>query len=198
MNWFNANEVEPEAPRGDVIPNGEYRLIIEKAEEVDCRNPGSKQLSLQLSVIEGEHQGRKVFDRIHTANSNEKAVSIGRAQLAALCRSANAMDLSGPHDLVNKVVTAKVVAIADTYKRDQGEKDAMKNEIKGWIFGAPPAQSSAPAAPAAAGDSAAAATPAGLAAACALWRIDSHGFDVCELRWDSPSSFLSPCAAASS
>jgi hypothetical protein len=79
------NEVEAAKPLTsfDPIPAGRYQAVIIESEAKPTQN-GGERLALKWQIIEGEHEGRYVFDNINLKNANPKAVEIGMRQLKAI------------------------------------------------------------------------------------------------------------------
>lgn len=49
----------------DAIPEGEYLVQVDKCDLADSkRTPGNKNLKVEMTIQEGEHHGRKLFDDI--------------------------------------------------------------------------------------------------------------------------------------
>lgn len=81
---FDPNAVEIEDDFG-LIPNGEY-LLQASAITVVEKDGGEKVLyKTEFEVIDGDYQGRKIFENYNLRNPSADAVRIGRQQLAKLC-----------------------------------------------------------------------------------------------------------------
>lgn len=65
-------------------------------------------VELVLRILEGEFQGKKVWNRINIDNPSAKCVEIGCAQLAALGLALGIANLTTVQQLVNGVVIAHV------------------------------------------------------------------------------------------
>lgn len=69
----------------DVLPKGDYMVRIDKAELKESKNNSANQyINLELTVMQGKYEDRKVFSMINIINQNEKAAAIGRSQLKQL------------------------------------------------------------------------------------------------------------------
>ena len=134
LTGFNANEVEPQEERNyEVLPSGEYVVVITQTEMKTTQNGNGKYLKLTLNVLRGKHKGRYLWDQLNLENPNQQAVDIARATLSSICRAINVMTPNDSSELHNKPLVAQVGK--DTY---QGE---LKNKIKGYKKldeGAPP------------------------------------------------------------
>jgi hypothetical protein len=136
LNGFNAENVEPNAPR-DPIPAGWYKAVIEATEEKPTKAQTGSYLQLTIQVIEGEHAGRKVIDRLNLNNPNATAVEIAQRTLSSICRAVGVMTPRDSADLMDKPMMVKVKV-----KPASGDYSAS-NEVDDY---AAPDKASAPAA----------------------------------------------------
>jgi hypothetical protein len=65
-------------------------------------------LQLTIEVIEGQHAGRKVFDRLNLDNPNSVAVQIAQSSLSSICRSINVNDPKDSIELRDKPLMVKL------------------------------------------------------------------------------------------
>lgn len=107
LSGFNAENVEPNAPR-DPIPAGWYRTVIEASEEKPTKAQTGSYLQLTMQIIEGEHAGRKVIDRLNLNNPNATAVEIAQRTLSSICRALGIMTPRDSQDLHDKPMMVKV------------------------------------------------------------------------------------------
>ena len=135
LNGFNAENVEPNAPR-DPIPAGWYKAVIEATEEKPTKAQTGSYLQLTIQVIEGEHAGRKVIDRLNLNNPNATAVEIAQRTLSSICRAVGVMTPRDSADLMDKPMMVKVKV-----KPASGEYSAS-NEVDDY---AAPDKAAAPA-----------------------------------------------------
>jgi len=56
---FNAREVKPNEGRGEPIPAGKYMAMISASIMKPTKNGTGSYLSLEFTVLEGEHRGRQ-------------------------------------------------------------------------------------------------------------------------------------------
>ena len=138
---FDASQVEPSTPR-EVIPAGWYKAVITKSEEKPTKAQTGSYLQLSLEIIEGEHQGRVISDRLNLNNPNATAVEIAQRTLSAICRAVGVMTPRNSEDLHDKPLMVKVKV-----KPASGDYGAS-NEIDGYeaASGSPATKASAPAA----------------------------------------------------
>ena len=145
LNGFDANTVDPQESR-DPIPAGWYKCAITASEEKPTKAMTGSYLQLDLQVIDGEHQGRKVFDRLNLNNPNQTAVEIAQRALSSICRSIGVMTPRESSELHDKPLMVKVAV-----KPADGTYDAS-NEVKEYAA-ADNVQAAPAAAPAASGGS---------------------------------------------
>jgi hypothetical protein len=111
---FDSSSVEPST--GDefaVMPPHWNSFEIEKEEIRETKKVGEKghkgqYLHLQLSVIGDTFKNHKVFSNITLANDNEKAVEIGRRDLASLALACGIKVLRDSAEFLGKHVDARV------------------------------------------------------------------------------------------
>lgn len=139
LHGFNAADVEPQQSL-EPIPAGWYKCVITESEEKPTKAQTGSYLQLTLEVIEGAHQGRKLFDRLNLNNPNATAVDIAQRTLSGICRAVGVMKPRNSSDLHDKPLMAKVVV-----NPASGQYGAS-NEIKEY---AAPDKAAAPSAPAA-------------------------------------------------
>jgi len=138
----------PDGGDFDVLPAGLYVVEVEKTERAKSR-AGDPMLKLQLNVVEGEFEGRKLFDQIVFRHSNPKAEKIGLQRLKMLKVAVGKPDLRAEHDLWNVPILAKVKIRKDTSEDqrfgDQNNITAYKPVDEQAAAAAPkPSRSAAP------------------------------------------------------
>jgi hypothetical protein len=107
LNGFNAAEVEPQQSM-EPLPAGWYKCVITESEEKPTKAQTGSYLQMTLEVIEGDHQGRKVFERLNLNNPNQTAVEIAQRTLSGICRSVGVMTPRNSSDLHDKPLMVKV------------------------------------------------------------------------------------------
>jgi len=123
LSGFDANTIEPQS--FDVLPAGEYEACIVGSIIQATKNGDGKYLALELQVTGGEHNGRKLFDRLNMWNPSPKAVEIAKATLSAICRAVGVLTPNDSSELHNKPLRVKVSVTRDPQYGD-------KNEIKAY------------------------------------------------------------------
>jgi len=125
LNGFNALEIEP-ATSYEPIPADWYKAVITETEEKPTKAQTGSYLQLTIEVIEGHHQGRRVFERLNLKNPKPVAVEIAQRSLSSICRSIGVNNPQNSEELMDKPLMIKVAV-----KPAQGEYGAS-NEIKGY------------------------------------------------------------------
>lgn len=122
---FNAAEVAPSAPR-DPLPTGWYNMQITGSEMKPTNSGTGSYLQLELTVLSGQFQGRKVWDRLNLQNQNPVAVQIAQETLSAICHATGVMQVQDSSQLHGLPMEVKV-----QYKDAEGSYDAS-NDVKGY------------------------------------------------------------------
>lgn len=125
LSGFNAAEVEPQGSF-EPIPAGWYTAMITDSEFKATKNGNGEYLQLRLDVIDGEHEGRVLFDRLNLNNPNQTAVEIAQRQLSAICRAVGIMTPSDSSELHDKPLKVKVSI------RPAGNGYEASNEVKAY------------------------------------------------------------------
>jgi hypothetical protein len=105
-------------------------------------------LQLTIEVIEGQHAGRKVFDRLNRKNPNSVAVEIAQRSLSSICRAIGVNSPKDSMELQDKPLMVKLAV-----KAADGQYGAS-NDIKEYASANGATASPAPAAAAASGGTA--------------------------------------------
>ena len=66
------------------LPKGEYQLVVEGSEIKMTKAGNGSYAGFTMQVVDGPHQGRKVWLNCNLTNPSEKAEQIGRAELKGL------------------------------------------------------------------------------------------------------------------
>jgi hypothetical protein len=142
---YNADDHKPLA-NFDPVPAGKYVALICESEVKTTRKGDGKYAWMKWVILEGEHEGRFVFDHCNIQNPNDKAVEIGMRQLRSICDALGkrgVRDTGELHDLPC-VIDVRVKPASGDYPAG--------NEIKGYLplegTPAPAPAAPAPAAPA--------------------------------------------------
>jgi hypothetical protein len=139
LSGFDANTVEPN--QFDVIPAGEYEATIVKSQMKPTKDGQGSYLELELQVLNGQYQNRKLFDRLNLKNASAKAVQIAQGTLSAICRSVGVLTPNDSSELHNKPLRVKVKVTKDEQYGDKNEIVAYKPRQAGPSQPQPLAQS---------------------------------------------------------
>ena len=143
---FDASTVAPAVPL-EAFPAGDYNVAITDGEVKPTADGSGQRFAFELTVLEGDFKGRKVWDGLNIKNKSAQAQEIAHQQLSAICHATGVIKISNVGELLNKPFVAK---IGFEGQRTDGDKtyDA-RNTFKGAkpaggaVAGAP-AASSAP------------------------------------------------------
>ena len=80
---FDATAVEP-TKAYELLPPAVPGPDRRQRDAPDPRWAGPVYLWLELDLLEGEHQGRKLFDRLNLVNANPQTVEIAQRTLSAI------------------------------------------------------------------------------------------------------------------
>lgn len=125
FNNFDANTIDPNVAY-EPLPAGWYKAVIAASEEKPTKDQLGSYLQLELQVIEGPMQGRKLIDRLNLNNKNATASEIAYRTLSAICHAVGIMTPRQSSDLHDKPLMVKVAV-----KPASGEY-AANNEVKGY------------------------------------------------------------------
>ena len=144
---FNANDVEPNAPR-ETLPPGDYVVEIVRSEMKATKNGTGQYLELELMITKGPHLNRRLFDRLNLVNANQQAVDIANRTLSAICHATGQMTVSDSEQLHHILMVAKV-AVRPAGPDKGGIMRDAQNEVRGYsaVNGAQPTPAKAHAAP---------------------------------------------------
>lgn len=140
---FNTADAPPREPM-DLIPVGEYPMQVIESEIAQTRT-GGEIIKLTFEIVDGQHQGRRVWSTITWSNANPQAETIGRQQLAELVHACGLDAIDDTDQLHFKPLIGKVGIEKD--KTGQYEDKNRVNRFKPMAGAAPaPAAKPAPAA----------------------------------------------------
>lgn len=125
LRGFDAQTVEPN-DSFDPIPNGDYLCIITASEMKPTKAGDGAYLELELQVLEGQYQGRKLWDRLNLNNANDTTVKIAKGTLSAICRAVGVLQPKDSCELHDLPMLVKVAC----KKRD--DTDELTNVVKGY------------------------------------------------------------------
>ncbi|MCP4845467.1 MAG: DUF669 domain-containing protein [Actinomycetia bacterium] len=129
MNFVTANVAE-ELP----VRAGKYKATVMDAElknhkKDPQRNDAGEMvqgagINIRWSIIEGEFDGRAIFDNITYRHANATAQGIGHRALKALCEAVDIEVMSDPRQLVGKTVIIETTVRRSAEWGDKAEVKA--------------------------------------------------------------------------
>ena len=110
------------------LPEGWHEVEIEKI-ETKTSAKGNDYLAFTLSVIEGEHIGRKAWDNFHLWHPSTAAVETSQRRIGSLFKAAGFASMGQTDDLLGKLVQVRLgIRAEDSQYRAQNEvKDYRSN-----------------------------------------------------------------------
>jgi len=124
LSTYNIHEVEPMG-NFEPLPADWYRCVITNAEEKPNSKRTGAYLELRIEVIDGQYQGRLVFDRLNLINPNSVAVDIARRSLASIAKAIS-VDVKDSVELLDKPLMVKLAV------RPAENGYEASNEVKGY------------------------------------------------------------------
>lgn len=124
LSGFDAGAVAPNEGF-DVLPAGEYDVVIVSSVVEPTSKGDGKFLKLKLQVLNGEFQNRRLWDRLNLWNPSAKAVEIAKGTLSAICRAVGVLTPGDSSELHNKPLRVKV-------KVEKSEEYGEQNKVTGY------------------------------------------------------------------
>jgi len=124
LSTYNIHEVEPMG-NFEPLPADWYRCVITNAEQKPNSKKTGAYLELRIEVIDGQYQGRLVFDRLNLINPNSVAVDIARRSLASIAQAIS-VDVKDSVELLDKPLMVKLAV------RPAENGYEASNEVKGY------------------------------------------------------------------
>ncbi len=97
-HMFDASTVQPNSVY-EVLPPGRYLAQIVQSEMRPTKDGMGQYLFLEVEILEGQYQGRKLFDRLNLINQNPDTVQIAQRTLSSICRAVGKMQVSNTDQL---------------------------------------------------------------------------------------------------
>lgn len=123
---FNATAIEP-ATAYEILPKGKYLCVGIASEMKATKNNTGEYLQITFEIVDGEHKGRKIFERLNIRNANKTAEDIAQRTLSALCRAVGVMQLTDSVQLHDIPVMLDI-----SVEEGKGEY-GPQNRIKGYM-----------------------------------------------------------------
>jgi len=122
---FNAKDNE-KMGGFEPIPAGWYLAEIAKSEMKDNKSGTGRYLTCQLKVLEGEFQGRYLFNLLNLVHPNQQAVEIAQKELASICEACELDEIEDSTELHGIAMAVRVVI------KEGNDQWPAKNEIKAY------------------------------------------------------------------
>lgn len=144
---FNANDAPVAQQRSfGPLPNGDYPVVITKSDVRATKAGTGQYIELEMQVTDGEHSGRRLWERLNVSNPNKQAEDIAKAALGQLMEAVDVLHMEKTEQLhdIPFVVSVEI---------DRKEPDRNRIVAYSKVISAPaaPARPAPAAKPAAAG-----------------------------------------------
>jgi hypothetical protein len=113
---LNFNAAEVPADDYDKLPAGTYLCVISDTTQKSTKRGDGSYAELTCEVIEGDLQGRKIWERLNLENPNAKTIEIAMKQLRKICLAVGKPIINDTSELVDIPVLVTV-----RYKDKGGE-----------------------------------------------------------------------------
>lgn len=114
-----------------VVPEGKYQVVIVGDSLKDTKAGTGKILELKVQIVDGEHRGTTVIDRLNIVNQSDVAQKIGQGQLKRICNLCGASyppsDTSG---LIGKPMQATIKV--EEFTSNKTGNLLQSNKISGY------------------------------------------------------------------
>jgi len=125
LNAFDATKVAPAVSVSDCVPAGEYVAMITESSMAVTKS-GGEMLKLTVTILEGQHQNRKVWANLNLIHSNPTVVEIAQRELSAICHAVGVLNLNDSAQLHGKPLVIKTAVKTDPQYADRAEVKAWK------------------------------------------------------------------------
>jgi len=125
LNGFDATKIE-KSKGFEPLPVGDYTCCISASEEKPTTAGTGHYLQLTIEVLDGEHKGRLLFERLNLDNPSAKAVEIAQETLAYICEAVGILQPPNAMVLHGKPM---ICSVGVQKRNDNGE---LRNRIKGY------------------------------------------------------------------
>jgi hypothetical protein len=118
--------IEPER-RNEPLPEGAYSVVVSTTQTRETKAGNGTYLEIEMEIVEGDHKGRRIWDRINLRNPSDAAVEIGMRRISSIGRILGIDRLMNSEQLHGKML---VVTIAHR------ERDGRTSvDVKGYAAG---------------------------------------------------------------
>ena len=120
---FDATGIEPIQPL-EVLPPGKYVAQIVSSDMRTTKHGTGQYLFLEIDVLEGPHQGRKLFDRLNLVNASKTTVEIAQRTLSAICHATGRLQVQDSEEL--HLIPFLAVVTVQPPKNGYGETNKIR------------------------------------------------------------------------
>jgi hypothetical protein len=106
------------------LPDGLYLVLVDRAEEKKTKNGNGLMIAVTFKVLDGDHEGRLLWENYNIENPNDTAQKIGRANLGRLIKALGIENPQSVDDLVDRECVVKV---------SLDKKDPTRNRIVAYL-----------------------------------------------------------------
>lgn len=143
--FFDATQHKPATGTPEPLPVGTYPVAVTSAERKD--NDKGWGLKVVLTVLDGEYQGRQVYEQYNLSHTNADTVRIAQEQFSALCHVTGVLKPRDPSELLNLPFQVKVKIQAAEKGYDARNRITQYLKIDGSKIGGGAAATTQPKAP---------------------------------------------------
>lgn len=119
---FDATQHDP-IQEYQPLPEGEYIAMVVDSDIKATKAGTGTYLSLTIEIVDGEYQGRKVFENLNLDNPSQQTVEIANRTLSAICHAIGKLNVVNSEELHNIPFMAKV---------GFQKNDPSRNEVKSY------------------------------------------------------------------
>lgn len=98
IGHFDATTVDPNVGF-PLVPPGKYNAHIVASDMRPTKDGTGQYLYLELEIIDGPEQGKKLFERLNLINGNDTTVRIAQQTLSQICHAIGVMSVSDSEQL---------------------------------------------------------------------------------------------------
>lgn len=124
---FNIDAVEPAVNTYELLPRGRYLVMIINSEVKDTKAGDGSFIEWTFEVMDGEHKGRRLWDRMNINNRNKTTEDIAQRNLSALCKACGKSGVLADTENLHNIPIYVEVAI-----KPENKGYAPSNEVKGF------------------------------------------------------------------
>jgi len=92
----------------DVLPAGDYLMQVVQSEVRATKDGSGQYVWLEFDILDGEHQGRKYWERLNIWNANPTAAEIANRALTSLTRACGMVAIDDTEDLHFKPIKVRM------------------------------------------------------------------------------------------